>query len=540
MGADPETYDLIIIGGGVNGAGIARDAAGRGLRTCLLEQGDLCQGTTRWSSRLVHGGLRYLEHAELGLVYESLHEREKLLRIAPHLVAPLRLLIPVYRGARRGRLTIAAGLWLYDLLSIGKSLPGHTMLNAAEALEELPALRRDGLLGAAAYCDAQVTFAERLVVENALAAREYGARIRTYSRVDRILSDGRQVSGVRFTDLRNDQQKDLLAPVVVNASGPWVDRVLERTVALQQRFMGGTRGTHIVVSKIPGQPRVACYLEAESDGRPFFIIPWNGMLLIGTTDIRFDGNPGEATAEDREIDYLLSETNRVFPDAALTRKCIHYHYTGVRPLPRREKKAEGDITRRHIIKHHRRIARGCYSVIGGKLTTYRNLAEEMTDRVVRRLGHKGPKCRTASMPLPGAAVEKTIVVDELDACDFISPESRVHLLDVYGSRAIAIRDMVNARPELGDEICPHSHAIAAEIVFAYEREMPTTLADVLMRRTMIGLSPDLGRAALHKALTIARRHAGWSSARADEEERRYLREIGRLSAGAASPGAGCF
>jgi glycerol-3-phosphate dehydrogenase len=309
-----------------------------------------------------------------------------------------------------------------------------------------------------------------------------------------------------------------------------VDRVLEKTGEPPHRLMGGTKGTHIIVSRIPGQPRVACYLEAQSDGRPFFIIPWNDMLLIGTTDLRFDGNPGEVVAEDHEIDYLLSETNRVFPDAALNRKCVHYHYTGVRPLPRKEKKAEGDITRRHIIKHHRQFAKGFYSVIGGKLTTYRNLAEEVTDRVVRRLKHKGPKCRTAAEPLPGAMIDKAIVVDALDACDSISPESRAHLLDVYGSRSILIRDMVNARPELGDEICPHSHAIAAEIVFAYEHEMPTTLADVLLRRTMIGLSPDLGRAALLKALHIARDHAGWSAARADEEERRYLREIERLSA----------
>jgi len=521
-------FDLIIIGGGINGAGIARDAAGRGVRTCLLEQGDLCNGTTRWSSRLIHGGLRYLEHAELGLVYESLHERETLLKIAPHLVQPIKLLLPIYKGGRRGKLMITAGMWLYDLLSIGKSVPNHQMFDARAALEELPALNRNGLLGAAAYYDAQLTFAERLVVENALAAQEAGAQIRTYSRVDRILSAARRVRGVRYTDLRSDRQYDLSAPVVVNASGPWVDRVLEKTTDPPRRLMGGTKGTHIVVPRFPGQPRIACYLEAESDGRPFFVIPWNGMLLVGTTDIRFDGNPGKVTAENDEIDYLLSETNRVFPDANLDRKSIYYHYTGIRSLPRKEKKAEGDITRRHIIKHHRWIAKGLYSVIGGKLTTYRNLAEEVTNRVVRRLKHRGPKCRTANKPLPGARIKKSIVVDELDSCDLISPESRVHLLDVYGSRALLIKELVKTDPCLGDEICPHSHAIAAEIIFAYQLEMPTTIADVLLRRTMIGLSPDLGRAALPKALDLARRHIGWSVARADEEERRYLREIERL------------
>lgn len=522
-------FDLIIIGGGVNGAGTARDAAERGLRVCLLEQGDLCNGTTRWSSRLVHGGLRYLEHAELGLVYESLHERETLLKIAPHLVQPLRLLIPIYSGAQRGKFMIAAGMWLYDFLSIGKSVPRHEMFDAREALDELPALKRDGLVGAAVYYDAQVTFAERLVVENALAAQQAGAKILTYSRVDRVLSADRRLRGVRYTDLRSDRQHDLSAPIVVNASGPWVDRVLEKTATPPHRLMGGTKGTHIVVPGFPGQPKIACYLEAESDGRPFFVIPWNEMLLIGTTDIRFDGNPGEVVAGDDEINYLLTETNRVFPDADIKRKNIHYHYTGVRPLPRKERKSEGDVTRRHIIKHHRRVAKGFYSLIGGKLTTYRNLAEEMVDRVVRRLKHKGPKCRTARESLPGAAIEISKVVDELDACDLISPESRVHLLNVYGSRSLLIRDIVKADPRLGDEICPHSHAIAAEIVFVYDHEIPTTIADVLLRRTMIGLSPDLGRAALPKALRIARRHAGWSAARADEEERRYLREIGRLS-----------
>lgn len=529
MKPDPDfAFDLIVIGGGINGAGIARDAAGRGIRTCLLEQGDICNGTTRWSSRLIHGGLRYLEHAELGLVYESLHEREALLRIAPHLVRPLRLVIPIYRGARRGRLIIALGMWLYDLLSIRKSLPRHEMLNADEALQTLPFLKPDGLRGAASYFDAQVVYAERLVVENILSAREAGAHIHTYSRVDRVLTEGRNVTGVRYTDLRSDRQHELTARVVVNASGPWVDIVLEKLGKPQPKLMGGTKGTHIIVPGFPGQPKVACYLEAESDGRPFFIIPWNGMMLIGTTDIRYSGNPGEVKAGADEITYLLDETNRVYPNAGLERTSIHYCYTGVRPLPKKTRGAEGDITRRHIIKHHRRIAKGLYSVIGGKLTTYRHLAEEVTDRVARRIKLRGAKCRTASDPLPGADGEYATAVDVLDSCDALRPESREHLLNVYGCRAELIKALVDDEPELAAEICPHSHAIAAEIVFAYEHEMPTTIADVLLRRTMIGLSADQGRTALPRAVAIARRYQGWSQARADEEERRYLREIGRM------------
>lgn len=528
MGSDPILFDLIVIGGGINGAGIARDAALRGIRTCLLEQGDICNGTTRWSSRLIHGGLRYLEHAELGLVYESLHERETLLRIANHLVRPLKLMIPIYAGGRRGRFLIACGMWLYDLLSIGKSLPRHRMLSAGETAEAVPGLQRAGLMGGTTYYDGQVEFAERLVVENIIAAREAGADIRTYSRVDRILIREHCIHGVRYTDLRSEQRHDLTARVVVNAAGPWVDRVLQGMEWPLRKFMGGTKGTHIIVSRFPEAPSTACYLEARADGRPYFVIPWNGMLLIGTTDIRYDGNPGAATADDAEIEYLLNETNRFFPDAGLARRDILFSYTGVRPLPRRMKKAVGDITRRHIIKHHRRVARGLYSIVGGKLTTYRSLAEEVTNRVARRLKLPAKRCVTATLPLPGAVVDIEQIEAELAMSPDITPESRRHLLAVYGRRSLLIKKLVDEKPELGRAVCPHSHAIGAEIIFAFEQELAMTLADVLLRRTMIGLSSDLGCTALPAAIRIAREHQAWSTARADAEERRYLKEIDRL------------
>jgi glycerol-3-phosphate dehydrogenase len=527
--SDTNSFDLIIIGGGINGAGIARDAASRGLRTCLLEQGDICNGTTRWSSRLIHGGLRYLEHAELGLVYESLHERETLLRIAGHLVRPLRLLIPIYKGSRRGRFIIACGMWLYDILSFRKSLPWHRMLSASQVRQIIPGVNSDGLVGAASYYDAQIEYAERLVVENIIAARDSGAEILTYSRVDRILTQQNIVHGVRYTDLQTDATHEVSARVVVNAAGPWVDRVLHGIEPPLRKFMGGTKGTHIVVPEFRGAKGAACYLEATSDGRPYFVLPWNGMLLIGTTDIRFGGNPSNAHADKREIKYLLDETNRYFPEAHLGREDIYYSYTGVRPLPRRRSRSEGDITRRHIVKHHRRVAKGLYSVIGGKLTTYRNLAEEVTDRVLRRLHKSRGQCMSAIRALPGAAGDIDAVELELRQCEAISPESRAHLLSVYGCRASEIRALVDNRPALGVAICPHSHAIGAEVLFAVESEMATTLGDVLLRRTMIGLSSDQGRAALPAAIDIARQFLRWSDARLEEEERNYLQEIDRMS-----------
>jgi len=261
-----EPFDLIVVGAGINGAGIARDAALRGLRTLLLDKGDVGGGTTSWSTRLVHGGLRYLEHREVGLVRESLRERERLLRLAPHLVKPLSLLIPIYRGDKRGPWLIRLGMVAYDSLSFDKSLKRHRMLGRAKALRRAPGLDPTNLLGAAVYYDAQVTFAERLAVENALDARDHGATLLTHARVDRLLVEAGAVRGVAVTDLLDGGGSgDARAPVVVNVAGPWVDRVLagDGSGSDAPRMIGGTKGSHVVVGPFPGAPEDALYVEAR-------------------------------------------------------------------------------------------------------------------------------------------------------------------------------------------------------------------------------------------------------------------------------------
>jgi len=259
-------YDLIIIGAGINGAGIARDAAMRGLSVLLLDKNDLGSGTSSWSTRLIHGGLRYLEHGELGLVRESLRERETLLKIAPHLVHPIPIVIPILNGSRRKKSTIRAGMVLYDLLSLQKSLPRHRMLSTEETLRELPGLNSDGLLGAALYYDAQVEFPERLVLENVLSARERSAQCLTYAKVTRISRDSDQCLIVGFETRGGSQEAR--AHVVINASGPWIDQVLGNTDSGQPRLIGGTKGSHLIVETFAGAPSKAVYLEAQSDGRP--------------------------------------------------------------------------------------------------------------------------------------------------------------------------------------------------------------------------------------------------------------------------------
>jgi len=336
-----QRFDVIIIGAGINGAGIARDAALRGLQVLLLDQSDIGGGTSSASTRLIHGGLRYLEYGEFGLVQESLRERETLLRIAPHLVKPLPILIPIYEGASRGKWTIRAGLTTYDLLALfsgQKSLPRHRMLSSRQALDRIPSLNAHGLRGAALYFDAQVEFAERLVLENVLSAQAHGATVYTYARADRLIVDNQVVRGLEFTDLRTNQSQTATARLIINAAGPWVDRLAGSVGAA--RMIGGTKGSHLVVAPFAGAPETALYVEAATDRRPFFVIPWNGNYLIGTTDSRYQGDPGAVAIDDQEIEYLLAETNRAVPSAELTRASVLFTFSGVRPLAFSRSKSE--------------------------------------------------------------------------------------------------------------------------------------------------------------------------------------------------------
>jgi glycerol-3-phosphate dehydrogenase len=501
-----DEYDIAIIGGGINGAGIARDAALRGLNVLLLEKNDFGSGTTSWSSRLIHGGLRYLEYAEIPLVFESLRERRRLQVLAAHLVKRIRLTIPIYRHSRRGRFIIGLGMLAYDLLSIGKQVPRHRMLDRDTMLRESPGIQSEELTGGAQYYDAQVTFAERLVIENVLGAAEAGADVRNYSPVIGINVRQGAVNSLHFIDRASGAEKEVVARVIINAAGPWVDRVLGTVNREMSALMGGTKGSHIVVGSFEGAPDSAFYVEAESDGRPFFIIPWNDQYLIGTTDIRYEGDPSDAVASDAEITYLLDETNRVFPNARLTTEDIHYTYAGVRPLPRREEGPESAITRKHIIFRHRNEARGLISIIGGKLTTYRNLAEQTVDRSARLLGGAPNACRTRDEQLPGA-VGLESARRYLEAVPSLSPRCIDRLLAVYGGRAVAIAEGADHGFIDGAKT-----VLAAEVPYAIHSEFAVTLVDIIHRRTMLGLRADQGRAVADAVVRLAAAELDWDKA----------------------------
>jgi glycerol-3-phosphate dehydrogenase len=506
------TYDLAIVGAGINGAAIARDAALRGLSVVVVEKDDVCCGTSAWSSRLIHGGLRYLEHGELRLVHESLHDRGRLLEIAPHLVAPIPFVVPLYPHNHKPAWMFRAGMVLFDALSIRKSVPRHRRLSRKAVAVELPSLNREGFSGALRYYDGQVVFAERLVLETLLSAVDAGAVALTYTKVTKVVTEGGRATGVAVRDRRTGEERTVRASVVVNAAGPWVDEV-SAGLSLP-RFIGGTKGTHLVVDPFPGAPDVTVYYEARSDNRPILVIPWNGRYLIGTTDDRFDGDLDTTAGTEAEIDYLLEETNFLLPRARLTRESILYTYAGIRPLPYRPGAKPGSIPRSHLILTHDEVA-DLVTVVGGKLTPHLSLGREVVDKVAGLLGRTLPASTADRVPLPGAPAVRTDwpteaarLRDELPWPD----EVVERLLAVYGTRCRELVALCARDPELGRVLgTGRSALVAAEVVVAVEQEGARHLIDILHRRTMIGLEPGWGREIHREVAELAAPLLGWSA-----------------------------
>lgn len=529
------SFDLIVVGAGINGAGIARDAAMRGLKVLLLDKGDFGSGTTSWSSRLIHGGLRYLEYYEFSLVRESLSDREKLLKAAPHLVKPLQIVIPIYEHHKRGPALIRLGMTLYDLLSFDKSLENHEMLDREEALKRFPGLNPEGLKAAATYYDAQAEYAERLAVENVVSAREHGAVVLNYAAVTGSIFEDGAVRGVRFTDILTGEEYEARAPITVNVAGPWVDEVLAGVDEGVRRMMGGTKGSHLVVDPFPGAPAdESIYYEAVSDGRPVFVNPWNGRYLIGATDLRYEGDLDRVVADDEEIKYIIAETNALIPSANLTPDDVLFSYSGVRPLPYVEGGSTAGITRRHIIHDHAKDeprVGGLISIVGGKLTTYRNLSRQTVNKVYGKLGRKAPRCRTAEVPLPGGQTGDF----ERFAADFEEKSGLAgvlarRLLKLYGVRAPDVLGFGKDDPSLLTPLSPGDPAgvVGAEVLYAFERELAQTLSDVLHRRTMAGMGPHVALDVDEAAAEVAVKYLGWSQERAEREVREHRRYVERF------------
>jgi glycerol-3-phosphate dehydrogenase len=471
---------------------------------------------------LIHGGLRYLEHAELGLVYESLHERERLLQLAPHLVTPLGLYLPLYRDGKRKSWQVRAGMWLYDLLSLGKSVPRHRMLAAAAVREALPGLAPDGLIGAAYYYDAQIAFPERLIVELVRDAVANGAVLRTHARVTKIAVVARRARGVEWQSTDGTVGR-ANAPSIVNATGPWVDGVVGTLAS--RKLLGATKGSHLVSRRFPGAPAHAVYAEA-ADGRPFFVVPWNDLYLIGTTDERFDGDPGEIAIDRAEYRYLVEATEKLFPNSAPLDRFLCYTQAGARPLPRSSASRTASITRRHLIYEHRR-ARGLFSIVGGKLTTHRALAEDVLLRIWRRRD-RSFRSATRERPLPGAL--DVAARDELLAAlgADLGADQAARLWRTYGAQAAAIASLAQSSKDLGMVVGSASKLLVAELVYAVRDEWASSVADILLRRCMAGLGADRGLDSAPAAAEWLMRLGLWDKSRADHEVESYRALVRRF------------
>jgi len=484
------------------------------MRVLLLEKHDFGVGASSRTSKMIHGGIRYLEHGALRLVWEACHERRTLLAIAPHLVRPQAFVLPVFRDSRVGQLRMRLGLWLYDWLAAFRNVHPHRLLRRSERRARLAGLRTDGLRAAALYWDATMDDA-RLVLENVLAAREAGADVfnRTATRALVRHDDGFQLE---LTDTDTGGQATTRAHAVVVCAGAWTNHVLQalrlETGAVR---VAPTRGSHVVVRRFTDQ---AFTLTAERDGRVFFVLPWLDANLIGTTDVDAGDDPESPQPSPSEIEYLLSEANRFFPAAHLGATDVVAAFAGLRPLLAHTG-AESARPREHAVVE---LLPALVCVMGGKYTTYRVVAAECVDRIAARAGSRS-RCSTAAVPLPGARFAWSpaeqwderdgfaVAATELARGTALPEASARHLLRTYGSRAEDVVRLIQADAALAAPLCPHQPHIRAEVVHAVRAEWGRHLEDWFLRRTRIAYHRCHGLDALEDVATLFGAELGWDA-----------------------------
>lgn len=507
-------YDLIIIGGGITGAGIARDAVLRGLRVALFEKGDYGSGTSSKSSKLIHGGLRYLEHGEIGLVFESVSERAVQQSVAPHLVRPLPFLLPVYKHSKPGLELMNIGLWVYDTLALFRAPKLHRTFRGDKARELEPLIRHEDLRGVIEYYDC-VTDDARLVLENILDARANGADCRSYTEVVEIeRDDSGRACGVRVRDRMTGSEERVAGRAIIMAAGAWTDEANDKLgIRTGRRLLRRTKGVHIVfpADKLP--LRHAVTLLSPLDGRFMFVIPWRSCTVIGTTDTDFTGSADDVHADAADARYLCDSANYYFPQADFQPAEAISSWAGLRPLINDEStEDESAVSREHEI-----FVRddGIIIIAGGKLTTYRRMAKQVVRKALSWLkkhdrsaleDRELSRPRTKSRPLPGAqGLEEEgqralgLLARSLAGEHGMDPAVAEHLTLVYGSRAREVANLVHERSELGEPMVTGLPYIWAEAVFAIRKDLARTVEDVLARRVpLLLVSPDQGRGAAER------------------------------------------
>ena len=500
------SYDLLVIGGGINGASIAHLAARAGFSVALLEKGDFASGTSSKSTKLIHGGLRYLENLEIDLVYESLKERKLQLKAAPHLVGPLAFVIPVYEGDKRPLWMMRFGVFLYDLIAGPYKVGPHQSLSKEKVLELEPGLEKEGLKGGVLYHDAQMDDA-RLCLENVLSADAAGAHVANYAKVTDYLRENGRVTGVRAVDLLSRKTFGVCAKRIIVAGGPWSNELLRLDDPKAPEKVRTTKGIHIVYrDKLSNH---ALFIPSKSDKRIFFVIPWLGHSLIGTTDTDYRGSADDVKVEPADVAYLMNETRRVFPRSDLSEGKILSTFAGLRPLVKQGGSAS-KVSRKHLFY---RSPSGVIFVVGGKYTTYRKVAEDCLKRVFKKRDCPSWQ-KTGTDPFSAEAFQVcgsgSFVESDKDVSCRPGLDTDVvrELEGRYGSRSREILKMCEESPALGQKVSNDPPVIKAQLVYAVRNEMARTVEDITERRlplSYLGPVPESVLSAAGEVLEMAAR-----------------------------------
>jgi glycerol-3-phosphate dehydrogenase len=526
-----QTFDLLIIGGGATGCFTARDAARRGLSVALVEARDFASATSAHSSKLAHGGLRYLRNLETGLVRESLRERLALMRIAPHLVRPLPFLLPLHGGGLFARTKLALGLTLYDLLAHDRNrledpalhLPRHRWIGKKAALAREPVLEATGFTGAFEYHDAQMYAPERLALENLIDADAHGAVSANYVAAEKLLLRDGRIEGCGVRDTFTGDAFDVRAKAVLVAAGPWADLFLEQASGREAAHkLVRSKGIHLLVPQIS---RAA--LALETGGGHLFALPWRGHTLLATTDMPFSGDPASVAVTETDIDSFLAAFRKHLPAASLSRDKVEFFYAGLRPLVSDGSKDSYHVSRRaELVDHAGEGMNGLFSALGGKWTTSRALAEKATDAIAGKLDKKTPPCSTATEALPGGRIDRFDGLVAGMQKTYPGIAALRHLAHLHGARlplllqGARLTDLMPLGPSMD---------VPAQIAFAVREEMAVTLEDVVMRRTSLGQFGRPSPRAVAQVASLMAAELGWSAERQQEE----IASLDRLYAVAA-------
>jgi glycerol-3-phosphate dehydrogenase len=534
-------FDLAVVGGGITGAGIALDAASRGLKVALIEKGDFASGTSSRSTKLIHGGLRYLAQMRFRLTREALVERSVLQRLAPHLVQPIPFLFPIYHR-RLEVWRVNTGLWLYDLLAGLRRTRFHRQLSRDEVLRRAPGLRAHDLRAGFVYYDAQTDDA-RLVIEVLKAAVSHGAVVVNYVAAERILTADGRAFGLIAHDVLDDRDFEIRARKIVLATGVWLDEVLNRDRPGAPRRVRPAKGVHLIVPRDRLDLQLAVVFPTPDD-RLMFVIPWLGATLIGTTDTDYQGPLDEPRATRADLDYLLGVVNAAFPEAHLTDDDVISVQAGLRPLIDTGESTTAAVSREDRIFEN---ADGTIGIAGGKLTTYRRMGRKAVDLVVSRLLDEGVlrrrlRSRTGSLPIGGYPARRRFgrlgrfirrrrgdAAPSLDGGG-VAPEIAQRLWQRYGANWQAVVELIADNRALGQRVVPEQETLAAEVVFAVRHEMARTLLDVLARRTHVALfDRHQGRTAAPAVARLMAYELGWDDAETARQIAEFATHVEQFS-----------